>query len=115
MSHSDNNNYNDPKDLRLDYTNQIMYWWDPSTSSIESAFVNGTKTTTALSQLSVSEPSFGILEDQLYYRNHSYNDIILTIPLTDGKCGHQLFYDSYTCYNIIRLNIFSDSLQNTGS
>ena len=112
MSHSDINNSNDPKDLRLDYTNQIMYWRDPSTSSIESAFVNGTKTATVLSQLSVSSSSFDILEDQLYYK--IYNNIISTTPLTDGKCVHQLFYDSNTCYNNIRLNIFSDSLQKPG-
>ena len=115
MSHSDINNSNDTKDLRLDYTNQIIYWRDLSTSSIESAFVNGTKTATVLSQLSVNSSSFGILEDQIYLLYYEINDIILTTPLIDGTCGHQLFYESYTCYSNIRLNIFSDLLQKPGN
>ena len=103
--------YGDPKDLRLDYTNQSLFWFDPTTYSIESSYVNGTKTATALSQLSVYAPSFAVFENQLYW-SYSY-DSIYTTPLTDGRCDHSLFYDQYTCY-YIRLNIFSDSIQKIG-
>ena len=104
--------YDDPKDLRLDYTNQILFWFDPTTYSIESSYVNGTKTATTLSQLSVRAHSFAVFENQLYWSNAYYS--IYTTPLTDGRCDHRLFYAQNTCY-YIKLNILSDSIQKLGN
>ena len=106
--------YYDPKDLRLDYTNQILFWLDPITHSVESSYVNGTKTATALSQLSVYAHSFAVFENQLFWSNTSYYSIYTT-PLTDGGCNHQLFLDQYILCYYIKLNIFGDSMQKIGN
>ena len=103
-----------PIELRLDYTNQMMYWWDSSTNSIESSFVNGTKISTVISQIRLYFPqSFAIFENQIYWRD--YDEIVIA-SLTDNEtCDHRFLYGTYGCPYNMKLAIVSDSMQKTGN
>ena len=100
-----------PIELRLDYTNQMMYWWDSSTNSIENSLVNGTKITTVTSQIDHPR-SFGIFENQMYWNDRGV--IVITSLTNDDTCDHRFLYGTYAC-RYIRLTIVSDSMQKTGN